>query len=434
MDGIPKAEQIARQILNLSRNLLVVNFRYLDRSVARLPFSAAGDLSLATDGETIYFGSWFVLRRYRQEQTGITRDLMHMILHCVFRHSFVGTGIDRERWDLACDIAVEHMITQMQSPLLHSERESRQKSMISLLTEELPHLTAERIYGWLGEKDFGSEELISARESFLADGHGLWYGTADKNAKQNKNIDLKKIWEEISRRMQTELETMQHDSGSALVQNLRQLNKAKYSYGEFLRRFAVHGELMKLSNEEFDQNFYTYGLDLYGNVPLIEPLEYSEQKRIRDFVIAIDTSGSVRGEVVQAFIQHTHDILHEQDTFFSQVNLRIIQCDCCIREDAVIHTREEFETYIRSLEIKGLGRTDFRPVFAHVDELIRSGELRQLQGLIYFTDGDGIYPEAPPNYETAFILSTQDADETLVPGWAIRMTLSQEDSIWQTIR
>ena len=39
----------------------------------------------------------------------------------------------------------------------------------------------------------------------------------------------------------------------------------------------------------------------YGNVPLVEPLEYRDDKRIREFVIAIDTSGSVQGDIVQSF-------------------------------------------------------------------------------------------------------------------------------------
>lgn len=35
---------------------------------------------------------------------------------------------------------------------------------------------------------------------------------------------------------------------------------------------------------------------------LIEPLEYKEDKVIKDFVIAIDTSGSCAGELVKKFL------------------------------------------------------------------------------------------------------------------------------------
>lgn len=184
---------------------------------------------------------------------------------------------------------------------------------------------------------------------------------------------------------------------------------------------------MKLSEEEFDQNYYTYGLELYENIPLIEPLEYSEEKRIRDFVIAIDTSGSVQGEKVQSFMQHTYDILRAEDTFFSRVNIRILQCDDRIREDVLITNEEEFEAYLRQMELKGFGRTDFRPVFSYVEELMRKKELVRLQGLLYFTDGDGIYPERTPSYDTAFLLNGEDADEALVPHWAMSLILEEEE-------
>lgn len=427
MDNQIKAENLARDILTLSRNSLVVNFRFLDRAIARLPFVSDDNVSLCTDGENLYYGPWYVLRRYKYEQSAITRDLFHSILHCVFRHNFIGRDIDRKRWDLACDIAVENALTEFKAPILRAGREGGQTAMISLLKNEISVLTAERIYKWLEDQGLPEDELDAERDKFLADGHGIWYGAFDRNAKADDNIELKKIWEDVSKRMQTELETMRSDKDSALVQNLRRLNRAKYSYSEFLRRFMIHGEVMRLSDEEFDNNYYTYGLDLYGNIPLIEPLEYSEQRRIREFVIAIDTSGSVKGEVVQSFIQHTHDILSRQENFFSKMNIRILQCDDRIRDDAHITCKEDFDEYIKNLEIKGLGKTDFRPAFRYVDELLRKGELTELQGLLYFTDGDGFFPAEKPAYETAFVLNDTGYAEPEVPVWAMHISLSEDE-------
>lgn len=427
MNEQERAGSIARDILALARNSLLVNFRFLDRAVSRLEFIADENVSLATDGESIYYSPWYILRIYKNEQTAVTRDLFHSILHCVFRHNFIGRDIDRLRWDLACDIAVENALTELDSPVLRAARESGQRAMTALLREELGTLTAERIYKWLGDRGLSEEELLSEREKFRGDGHGIWYGEFDPEAKIDRNINLKKVWEDVSKRMQTELETMLRDNDSALVQNLRSLNRAKHSYSEFLRRFMTCGEVMRLSEEEFDNNYYTYGLELLGNIPLIEPLEYSEQRRIRDFVIAIDTSGSVRGEVVQSFIQHTHDILSRQEDLFDRVNIHIIQCDDRIRDDAHITCREDIDEYIKNLEIKGLGRTDFRPVFRYVDELVRRHELTSLQGLLYFTDGDGKFPEEKPEYETAFVLHTSGYAEPELPVWAIHISLTEDE-------
>lgn len=422
-----RAESIALDILTLARSSLAVNFRFLDRAISCLEFVPDENVSLATDGESIYFSPWYILGIYKNEQTAVTRDLFHVILHCVFRHNFIGRDIDRTRWDLACDIAVENSLTGFASPVLYAGRERGQHATLALLREELDTLTAERIYKWLGDRGLSEDELLDEREKFRGDGHGIWYGELDPNAKPDKNINLKKVWEDVSKRMQTELETMLRDNDSALVQNLRSLNRARHSYSEFLRRFMTCGEIMRLSDEEFDNNYYTYGLELFGNIPLIEPLEYSEQRRIHDFVIAIDTSGSVRGEVVQSFIQHTHDILSRQEDLFDRFNIHILQCDDRIRDDAHISCREDIDEYIKNLEIKGLGRTDFRPVFSYVDELVRKRELPNLQGLLYFTDGDGRFPDQKPEYETAFVLHTSGYAEPELPVWAMHISLTEDE-------
>jgi len=422
-----KAARLAEDILTLSRSTLMLNFRFLDRAFSRLTLQVTETPWFACDGQSLYFEPWYVLGQYKAEQTVINRDLLHTVLHCVLRHAFVGKSIDRERWDFACDVAVEHILNGLESPCLGARRVSKQIPVIETLRADIKNLTAEHIYKWLGAKKITPEEIWELRLGFLADEHGLWYGyRADPNAK-NKDVDVEKLWSEVSKRMQTELETLLEDKDSPLVQSLRSLNRAKYDYTAFLRRFGVHGEQMRLSEEEFDINYYSYGMEHYGNIPLIEPLEYRDERRIRDFVIAIDTSGSVRGDVVQSFIQHTHDILLRQESFHERLCLHIIQCDDRIREDAVITSQEDFKKYISELEIKGLGKTDFRPVFNHVAGLRGKGELKELRGLIYFTDGKGIFPEKMPDYDTAFILHCDDCEEPYIPVWAMKLRLSEED-------
>lgn len=421
------AERLAGDVLTLSRSTLMLNFRFLDRALSGLEFKCTDALRFATDGRRLYFEPWYVLGQYKAERTVMNRDMMHCILHCVFRHNFVGKDIDRLRWDLACDMAAESTMNDLKAPCLAAHRCRGQLVILDTVRSEVCELTAERIYKWLGDRQIPEEELRELRLAFFADEHGVWYGEhADPDAK-SEDIDIEQLWKEISRRMQTELETMAEDKSSPLVQSLRSLNRAKHDYSEFLRRFGVRSETLKISDEEFDNNFYTYGLSLYGNMPLIEPLEYSEQRRIRDFVIAIDTSGSVKGDVVQSFIQHTHDILQRQENFFTKVNMHIIQCDERIREDALITCRADFEKYISEMEIKGLGKTDFRPVFAYVDELLRSRKLTDLRGLLYFTDGKGEFPAKKPAYDTAFILHLDGYDAPDTPAWAMRLELTEED-------
>lgn len=422
------AKELTENIMTLARNTLMVHLRFMDRAISHLTLTCDGEIPFATDGHALYYEPWTVLQRYQAEPNAVNRDMMHALLHCVFRHWFVGQDIDRARWDAACDAAVECAISDLHSPVLQSQREVNQLMTLEMLRREVGTMTAERIYRWLGEQDYDEDDLYRLRRELKADEHGLWYGGLDPEAERQQDVDdLEQMWQDVSRRMQTELETMRQEAAGILVQNLRSLNRAKHDYTAFLRRFGVRGEVVRLSDEEFDNNYYTYGLSLYGNVPLIEPLEYREQKRIRDFVIAIDTSGSVKGDVVQSFIQHTHDILSRQENFFTKVNMHIIQCDDQIREDVHITSREEFQAYIKTMQIKGLGQTDFRPVFARVEELIRRRELTDLRGLLYFTDGLGTFPEKKPPYDTAFIIHTDDYHEVQVPPWAMHMVLTEDE-------
>ena len=117
----------------------------------------------------------------------------------------------------------------------------------------------------------------------------------------------------------------------------------------------MRGEIVKINDEEFDYIYYTYGLKLYKKMPLVEPLEYKEVKRIREFVIAIDTSGSVSGKMVQLFVQKTYNILKSTESFFSRINLHIIQCDAQIQQDTKITTQREFDQFMETMEIHGLG-------------------------------------------------------------------------------
>lgn len=243
---------------------------------------------------------------------------------------------------------------------------------------------------------------------------------------------LEGLWKDISKEIAAELEAFGKKYGDrtdGLVEAIKEVNRDKCDYEAFLRQFAVNGEVMRSDPECFDMNYYCYSLSLYGDLPLIEPLETREKRLVRDLVIALDTSGSVRGELVRNFVRKTYSILKSEESFFTRVNICIMQCDSQIKEAVMINSDAELENYINGLEIKGLGGTDFTPVFEAVDGLRKKGVFSGLKGLIYFTDGFGKYPEDPPPYKTAFVFLKEDYEQPPpdVPPWAIRIILDKED-------
>ena len=494
-EAVGRREALAKDILILSRNTLLVNLRFLDLALSRFALVPVPPLnpllleSIAVDGAHIFYSPTWVLLRYRGEQNAVVRDYLHMVFHCVFHHAFVDTLIDRELWDLACDIAAENAIRDLALPCTACARETEQTPYITELAAKLKFLTAEKIYHCLRETPLSPQKRAEMRRCFAADDHALWYlppeqktGAARQLVRQNggqgsgeggkpgdgqgsgedgdpadgqggapgdtqggaqsdgqqdapgaamSGGSLAEQWKDIAQRMQTDLETFSSrrrgTGAGSLTQNLQAVTREKYDYTDFLRRFAVLGEAMKVNDDEFDYIFYTYGLKLYGNMPLIEPLEYKEVRRIREFVIAIDTSGSVSGALVQKFLQKTYNILKAQESFFTRINLHIIQCDAAIQEDHKVTSQEEFDEYLRTMQLRGFGGTDFRPVFDYVEQLRKAREFTNLRGLIYFTDGYGIFPARMPDYNTAFVFIDDNYGSPAVPVWAIKLVLPSDE-------
>ena len=254
---------------------------------------------------------------------------------------------------------------------------------------------------------------------------------ANDSGKSQDMRDLLERWRDIATHAEVGLEMelsrrkSRGDAAGNALEALRNIERENLDYSEFLKKFACLEERMQVDLDSFDYNYYTYGLELYGDMPLIEPLEYKEKHTIRDFVIAIDTSGSCDSDLVRKFLIKTYDILMQTEIFDSTLNVHILQCDAEIQEDKEIHSAAELSEYAENMVIRGRGGTDFRPVFERIRVLRESGELRNLRGLIYFTDGYGIFPNKPTDYKTAFAIAEANQRMT-VPPWALKVYIEEE--------
>ena len=149
-------------------------------------------------------------------------------------------------------------------------------------------------------------------------------------------------------------------------------------------------------------------------------------QRIQQFVIVIDTSYSTNGPLVQKFLEETFQIIQERDSFFHKSQIRIIQCDNQVHSDIIIKEQRDIPKLLHNFELIGGGGTDFRPAFSYINKLLENGEFQNLKGVLYFTDGKGIYPAKRPPYETAFLFLGEE-EHPDVPAWAIKLILHEED-------
>lgn len=426
-----KAEElvsICLDILKNARNELYLNMRFMDLALSALAFKPDFTAqNIGTDGYFLIVSPEYAAQLYRRDRILVNRTYLHSLLHCIFSHPDTRGERDTGRWNLACDIAVESIIDGLYLKCLHRPKTPARREFYQRIQGNVNVMNAQSIYRYLQEEHLPEGRYLSLAAEFYADEHSHWN---EEHNKKGLSTERKNKWDDIRQSMETQMEVFSKkasDDSKGLLEQVKIENRERYDYRNFLRKFSVFRETMQLDVEAFDYIYYNYGMELYGNMPLIEPLETKEIKRIEEFAIVVDTSMSCSGELVKCFLEETYTVLSEAENFFTKVNIHVIQCDESVQDDRVITCKEELSEYMDHMEILGQGGTDFRPAFEYVDGLVKKKVFQRLKGLIYFTDGYGMFPKRMPSYETAFVFMKQDYTDVDVPPWAIKILLDPEE-------
>ena len=366
------------QIWNLTREQLSVKYPFLRSFLWYFTFRTSTETTTAgTDGSVIYFSHDFLLHTFRETPHQLEHFLLHTVGHCLLLHTIQEQTEDSATRKKNSDSAVEAFFKE---------------------PYPAPFWDDHHFWNTAVNQDFLSRIALTLSSLTGVSGTGS-YGNGSKG-----------------------------NSSGELSEELNIRNTGTYDFTHFLKQFARQGEEIKTDIESFDYIPYLYGLEHYGNIPLIEHLEYQEVNRLEELVIAIDTSGSCSLDTVRKFMEETYSILSNHENFFRKMNVYVIQCDSFIQDMAHITSEQDWQDYLKNLTIHGRGGTDFRPVFEYVEELRAKKELKDLKGLLYFTDGDGIYPEIPTDYKTAFVFYKEKEQHQKVPAWAACLTLDTERS------
>jgi len=126
--------------------------------------------------------------------------------------------------------------------------------------------------------------------------------------------------------------------------------------------------------------------------------------------ICIDTSGSMSDDILKRTLTEIWGLSQQ----FKAIKFYIMSCDTDLTEPFIVDTRTKNK--LMSIELKGGGGTDFRPVFKWVKEnnII-------LDCLIYFTDLYGDFPETKPLFQTYWV--TNSVGQEIPFGRLIKMKL-----------
>lgn len=419
----------------------------------------------STDGSRIFWPS---------EESMSEELLLHELIHCLFCHPYQTPGDPVSfpykndtlhiTWDMLCDLASWEIARRWLPELFPKELSEPFSRLIFLipaqilyrpyeLSSYLSHMEEEAA---LSDRDVHHVKALLAEifKEMPKDDHECWpvrhplkmlarAKASGQGAGEGDGEDpgkKKKTWEYLNRTHTGPNKPLspkvldpliRKGKGAASMEDRNQImrvtlsDQRRYDYKTILQSLARWKEEYKLNSSEFHYASYLYGLEHLNGIPLIEPLEYEETKKIYELAIIIDTSASCSRGLTQVFLEETRNIMEEADLFFRPFRIHILQCDTAVRRDDLITSREDFETYIENLEIFGMGGTDFRPAFDHLEKLEQNGEFSALQGILFFTDGLGHYPVKAPDHRTIFIFLKDHYDDIDLPAWAETLILEK---------
>lgn len=176
-----------------------------------------------------------------------------------------------------------------------------------------------------------------------------------------------------------------------------------------------------------DPIYYCYGLEMYEDMPLVEPLEEAERAALETLVVAVDTSGSCVGEM-PVFLQKTRELLDQLTETMDVKRVWYLECDSKIQDEVMYEGDGIRYALTEKQDYSGGGGTNFRPVFERIAEYESQGG--SVAGLLYYSDGMGTFPIEVPDYPCYFIMPQGSFDHFFraggddgIPKWVKKRSL-----------
>ncbi len=437
-------DDVARK-LTASRTRLILDKPFLGALVLRLPLiEAMGSwcATSATDARSIYYNARYIEPLSFSQVQFV---LAHEALHCGLSHFARREYRDLNRWNLACDYAVNQLLVE----------DGLELPPGALHDETYKGLSAEEIYPLI-EKDSDEEtmdqHLYDAQEDHGQDNQppqnepnpdhnqqqNQQQNQTDQNSNQssekasqaNQSADQEREAFDGSDFNQAQSNNHDKDSGSPIdkgrinhtagvkppplsaqekdrlntqwqqrlagaVQQASAAGKLDGSVARLVERL-LHSSVpwrnllahYMSGTSRTDYNLMRPSRRRGGQAIL--PSLHTEQINV---CIALDTSGSIEQEEIAEFMAEVNAIK-------GLVNARIIllACDSKLDDDGP-WVYESWEPMEPPKSLKGKGGTDFNPVFDWIKSNAISPDL-----LIYFTDAVGRFPSHAAHIETLWLV------------------------------
>jgi predicted metal-dependent peptidase len=244
---------------------------------------------------------------------------------------------------------------------------------------------------------YAEEIYAELKDDILRDDEDLEY-EADNADDVEQNDNQKNEEQENNNQTQQELEEeilqeqLLAEEAISLLESKMQTGEAPETIERF---FEIEGFGKIDWGEELRVALDKYFRDDYVVMPPSKKLLYSgiylpsNVSQTFRLVIAVDSSGSIDEMQLSVFLTEVNFLM----TLVQNYQIELLVCDEKIQSHKTFYSGDTLE-----VDIKGGAGTDFRPVFSFIEENFDDVKL-----LLYFTDLDGIFPKAVPNYEVKWI-------------------------------
>lgn len=375
--------------ITAARTRLILDKPFLGVLVLRLPLVEAAAqwcATTATDTQSLYFNPEYLDALGARQLEFV---LAHEALHCALAHFSRRAHRDKQRWDLACDFAI--------NPILLAEGLTPPANAIALV--EYAGMTAEEIYPLISEND--------ERESM--DQH--LYGSGNDSSDSSEGGSDGAV-------APPPLSTAEHE---------RVAGEWQAQLANAARQAAEAGKLSGLLAQLAAATLHPVLpwrviLARYATSQSRQDYSYSRPSRREgealfprlsghriDVAVVLDVSGSIADAELAEFIA-------EIDALKGQMNARVTLFAC---DSELISGSpwifEEWEPLSFPAQLPRGGGTSLQPPF---DWYERSGAVRP-DLLVYFTDGQGSFPDREPLYPVLWLIKGAGQ----VP-WGVRIPLN----------
>ena len=385
--------------LAAARTRLILDKPFLGALALRLPMIAADPKwcqTTSTDARSFYYNPAYI-DALSMEQAQFV--LANQALHCALSHFSRRQHRSRYRWDIACDHAI--------NPLLVEDGLTPPPG--TLVLECYEGMTAEEIYPYIEENDSDEPE-----EQPKHDGDGSGDSREDsRGGEQNSSANDESSGagqpQPLSAAEQESLSAQWQQRLAGAAQQAQQAGKLGgllgRMVGELMQPRLPWRLLLARYMTQYARDDYSYMRPSRREGEMIFPSLRSSQA---DICVVLDSSGSISAQEIDEFIS-------EIDAIKGQLRARILlhACDTALAE-AGPWLFEPWDEFRLPTTIQGGGGTDFRPVFEWISSQGRKPDL-----LLYFTDAQGEFPSAEPNYPVLWLV----IGKTPVP-WGHRIQLN----------